>query len=110
MALSENEEKILAEIERGLAAEDPAFVERTRRATSGRSQVVRLRWSVAGFAVGLLAMLALTFHVAWGVVGFALMLVSTVVGIQALSSLGSGSADELLEKLRRGMGRDTSDT
>ena len=108
MALSDHEEQILAEIERGLAAEDPAFYERTRRATSPRTNVSRLRWSIVAFALGMACLFALTFHVLWGVLGVALMLGSVVVGYRAVSALGTGTADELLEKLRKGIGRDTN--
>lgn len=107
MALSDHEEQILAEIERGLAAEDPDFFERARRATAPAGHTARLRWAVVGFVAGLASLFALTFSVVWGVIGIGLMLVSAVVGYQSLAALGTGSADDLLEKLRRGMGRDT---
>ncbi|HEX9887875.1 MAG TPA: DUF3040 domain-containing protein, partial [Nitriliruptorales bacterium] len=87
MALSDHEEQILAEIERGLAAEDPDFFERTRRASTPRGNLVRLRWSVLGFVVGLVSLFALTFHVVWGILGVTLLLVSAVVGYQALAAL-----------------------
>ncbi len=99
MPLSEHEERILAEIERQLAREDPRFVARARRSGSEESRVRRIRWSVAGFVLGLLLLLGLTFHIAFGFAGFGLMLVSLVVGLSAAS--GSDGETPGFDRLRR---------
>lgn len=82
MALSEHEQRILEEIERQLAADDPGFVARARR-TADRSDR-RLWFAIAGFALGFLCLLGITFGIVWGVIGFALMFTSVVVGAQAV--------------------------
>lgn len=99
MPLSEHEERILAEIERNLKAEDPQFVQRTKRAVGGVSPARRLRWSLVGFVVGLICLLGLTFNILFGFLGFALMLTSVMVGVEALRS-AEGAGGDLMARLR----------
>lgn len=84
MPLSEHEERILAEIERQLAAEDPRFVARARRSRRGPSRALRLRLAVAMAVLGLLSLLGLTFSILWGAVGMALLLGAILLGATAL--------------------------
>ncbi len=86
MPLSEHEERILAEIERQLAAEDPRFVARARkRKRSGRaSRVLRLRVAVALAVVGFFLLLGLVSHIAFGAAGMTLLLAGIVLGATAL--------------------------
>lgn len=104
MPLSEHEQRILAEIERGLLAEDPGFVERTRKASSQEERARRLRWAVVGFVVGLVMLLGLTFNLLFGFAGFGLMLASVVLGVTALTPDGD-DGDVILDRLRRFLGR-----
>ncbi|MBW3662174.1 MAG: DUF3040 domain-containing protein [Actinobacteria bacterium] len=104
MPLSEHEERILAEIERRLTEDDPRFIERTRRVAAADG--ARLRWSVAGFVVGLLLLFGLTFHIGFGFVGFALMLVSVIVGVRAVKGLRVQRGDDLFTRFRRGLQRE----
>lgn len=104
MPLSEHEERILAEIERNLQAEDPRFVQRARRVAGAPTSARRLRWAVAGFVVGLVSLLGLTFHIAFGFAGFALMLVSVVVGAEALRAAMDSRGGDLLTRLRSAFG------
>jgi cytochrome c biogenesis protein CcdA len=60
MPLSEHEQRILAEIEQQLAAEDPKFVARARR-TRGRSRGFQLRLAVTIGLLGVVATLLLGF-------------------------------------------------
>lgn len=80
MPLSEHEERILAEIERQLADDDPRFVARARRARRGR-RLPRLPLAAVMFVVGLLSLFGLVFHIALGFVGFALMFLAVVVAV-----------------------------
>lgn len=79
MPLSEHEERILAEIERQLAEDDPRLVARARRASQRSPH--RLRWAIPGFVLGLACLLLLVVHVAFGFVGMALMFASVVVAV-----------------------------
>lgn len=84
MALSEHEQRMFAEIERQLVAEDPRFVARTRWTLKAWSPEVRIRLAVVLGAIGLLGMLALTFDLLFGIVGTGLVLVALLVGVGAL--------------------------
>lgn len=86
MPLSEHEERILAEIERQLAAEDPAFVARNRspRRAVGLSRTLRLRLAVVAAVLGIISLLGLTFSIAFGVVGLSLLLAAILLGATAM--------------------------
>jgi hypothetical protein len=83
--LSEHEERILAEIERRLAAEDPRFAARARRPLRGWSRSRRLRLSIGLGVVGVLFLLALTFDWIFGVVGMTMLVVATLLGARAVT-------------------------
>jgi hypothetical protein len=86
MPLSEHEERILAEIERQLEAEDPRFAARSRRPASLRavSRTVRLRLAIALGVVGLLCVLGLVVSVALAAVGMVLILGAILLGATAV--------------------------
>lgn len=88
MPLSEREEEALAEIERHLTAEDPHLVARAegRGRLSGQGSLPprrRLVLAAVGGVVGLVCILLLTVHVAFGVAGFLLLLGSITAGVHA---------------------------
>lgn len=101
MPLSEHEQNVLAEIERQLARDDPHFVERNRRRGSRDGRARQLRWSIAGFVVGFVCLLGLTFHLLWAVVGLALMLSSAVAGASAVTAGEPRSGETLAERIKR---------
>lgn len=103
MPLSDHEEHELQEIARHLALEDPKFVATVSETTVTTLGLRRLRWSVAAFVVGLVTLLGLTFHLAFGIVGFALMLGAAIVGVRTVRDLAPHGGD-VLQKLRRGRG------
>lgn len=114
MALSDHEERVLAEIERQLEQDDPRLAARARRAggPGGPGGPHRLWWALAGCVAGLVCILVgLQAHLAFGVVGFALMLASVVIGVGELRDRGSAAArrlrgriDDALEDRRDGPG------
>jgi ABC-type branched-subunit amino acid transport system permease subunit len=85
MPLSEHEQRMFAEIERQLVADDPRFVARTRRRLTAWSPDVRIRVSGLLGVLGLVGVLALTFDLLFGIAGMALLLTAIVVGAGALS-------------------------
>ena len=109
MPLSEHEQRVLAEIERRLYEDDPTFVESVSRSADTRSLGRRLRWAIVGFVLGVIALLGLTFHLAFGVIGFALMLVSVVVGAAAVRTLGAEHARSLGDHVRGAFARRRDD-
>ena len=84
MPLSEHEERILAEIERQLAADDPRFVARARRPRGRPSRTLRLRLAIGLAIVGFLCLLGLTASIVYGAVGMTLLLVAILLGVTAM--------------------------
>jgi hypothetical protein len=103
MPLSDREQQILAQIESQLANEDPRFAGTLRTAPAPRGRL-RLRVGIAGFAIGFLMLFAIVLHIAWGFVGFLLMLVSAVVVGNQLKGLGKDRRNRLGE-LKGGLSR-----
>jgi uncharacterized membrane protein YuzA (DUF378 family) len=90
MPLSEHEERILAEIERQLAAEDPRFVARARRRRPLTRQT-RVRGAIAlgilgAFCVALLGFLPSPLNVVSAAFGLSLAFVAILLGISAATS------------------------
>lgn len=88
MALSEQEQKRLEQLEASLLAEDPKFADTLR----GNSQfrVQRRRAALAGlaFVIGLAALvIGVQIQPAISIAGFVMMLVSAIVGISAWSRI-----------------------
>ncbi len=84
MPLSEHEERILAEIERQLAAEDPRFVARARKRKHRSSRTLRLRVAISLVVIGFLSLLGLVAHITFGIIGMMLLLTGIVLGATAL--------------------------
>jgi hypothetical protein len=94
MPLSDREQKMFAEIERQLVAEDPRFVARSRRRLSAWSPEFRLRVAIGLGVVGVLLVFGLTFDLVFGILGMALLLSAIV--------LGAGAASDRAKQARRG--------
>jgi uncharacterized membrane protein HdeD (DUF308 family) len=84
LPLSEHEERILAEIERQLAAEDPRFVARARKRRSRSTRTLRIRLAIAMAIVGFLCLLGLAFSIVFGAVGMTLLLGAILLGATAV--------------------------
>ncbi len=85
MPLSEEELRLLEQMERALVEEDPKFAS-TLRGTSLRS-IARRRAILAAvvFVAGIaLLMVGVTLHWAWGIAGFLIMLGAATFGLAAL--------------------------
>ena len=90
MALSEKEQELLAQMEAALAAEDPKLASTLRGKTPNAVHRRRAALAAIGFIAGV-AILIVGMSVSWivSVVGFVLMLVSTV---SALASWGRATS------------------
>ena len=105
MGLNDNEEKILAEIERQFYEEDPKLAETVRSATLASLSGKHLKWASLGLVVGVGLMLGFfTRNTIVALLGFGLMVVS-VVGLVAVvrrrAGVATGSESGLLGGLRR---------
>ncbi|HET9690422.1 MAG TPA: DUF3040 domain-containing protein [Acidimicrobiales bacterium] len=124
MPLSEDEQRILHEMERRYYASDPESARRIRSTTVARYLGSNIRWSALGFVAGLAVLLA-SFATSWvlAVCGFAVMLASAVAFTQNMRRMGrhgmeqlraqarardvSGSLDATRRRLRRRFGDDS---
>lgn len=99
MPLNDHEQRILDEIERKLAEEDPNFVDQVGRTDLYTHLARRIRLAAAAFVLGLV-MLVLLFAVwVWfAVVGFVVMLLSAVLIYRYLGQLGRDQIRALQEE------------
>ena len=82
MPLSEHEQRILADIEARLRADDPQLVNTVGTTTVNRDVRGKLRWAVVGLVVGFaLLFVGVAVHPVWGVLGFGLMLAAAYQGL-----------------------------
>ena len=84
LPLSEHEERILAEIERQLAADDPRFVARARRRRP-LTRSIRLRLAIVLAVLGILSVVGLVVHIAFGALGMLLLFGAIVLAATALN-------------------------
>lgn len=95
MALSEEEQRLLAQMEAALAAEDPKLVN-TLRGTGVR-KVHRRRAAIAGvaFFAGLALLLAgMSTYLILSVLGFVLMVAAAVTAIYSWQHVQTGGPDD----------------
>ena len=85
MPLSENEQRLLEQMERALYAEDPKFASAMRGAARRTGAARRLLLGLAGVVLGLVVLLVgvAKQQVPLGVVGFVLMLAGTAYALSA---------------------------
>jgi len=90
MALSEDEQRLLEQMEAALAAEDPKLAN-TLRGTTRRWHRRRAVLAGIGFVAGITCLIAgMQVHPAVSVIGFVIMLAATVVGVSAWQQSGLG--------------------
>ena len=88
MALSEDEQRLLEQMEAALAAEDPKLAS-TLRGTTRSLHRRRAVLAAVGFAAGITCLIAgMQVHPAVSVIGFVVMLAATVVGVGAWQQAG----------------------
>jgi ABC-type multidrug transport system fused ATPase/permease subunit len=88
MPLSEHEQRILEEIEKRLAEEDPRLVEQVARTSLYTHLVRRIRWSALSFFAGFVMLMLFALSVWAAVVGFAIMLASSLLIYRYLKRMG----------------------
>lgn len=115
MPLSEDERRILAEIERQLEASDPALAREVSETTVYRHALGSIKWSVLGFIAGVALMVGtLQIHFALAFCGFLLMLASALRferDLRRMGRAGFASVSSSLRNAQRGdrMGRPDRD-
>ncbi len=101
MPLSEDEERILNQIERTLYEQDPGSAQRMSTATLGRYLARNCWWSALGFLGGLVVLLV-GFSSSWvvGVAGFAVMTASAIVFTRNLRRVSRHGWEQLTGRAR----------
>jgi DNA-binding CsgD family transcriptional regulator len=101
MPLSEEEQRILSEIEAQLSVSDPALVQQVSETTVYRHSGRAIRWAGLGF-VGGLAVMLLTFTKSWilGAVGFGLMLACAIIIVENIRKMGRAGLESLTGSVR----------
>jgi len=103
MALSDDEQQILREIEENLSATDPKLVQQVSDTTLYRHAARLIKWSAAGFLAGLLLMVAtFTTSLVLGVVGFLVMLGCALAIEQTVRKIGRAGLDSLTGSMHNG--------
>ncbi len=88
MPLSEHEQRILEEIERRLAEEDPKLVEQVGRTDLYSHLSRRIRLAALAFLAGLVLLLLFVVNPWIGAVGFVVMVLSALLIYRYIGQLG----------------------
>ena len=106
--LSEDEQRILSEIEQQLYQSDPALARDIADTTVYTHSSRGLRWSLFGFVVGLAVLiftLGTSFLLAFG--GFLIMLVSALAVERSARRIGKAGMQQMTQSMRAAGLRDT---
>jgi hypothetical protein len=96
MPLSDEEQKILREIEAQLNATDPGLVEQVSRNTLYRHSARIIRWAAVGLIGGLVLLLfTFTESIFVGAIGFGVMLACSLVIERHVRKLGRAGLESL---------------
>jgi hypothetical protein len=99
--LSEEEQRVLNEMEQTLYRHDPAFAARVKSESVYKYAGRFIRWSIAGFIVGLLIMiLFFTTSIFLGLLGVAIMFASLVVFSTNLRRVGKAGWQDITHSLK----------
>lgn len=107
MPLSEDEQRILQEIEQQLYETDPALARDIADTTIYTHAYRNLKWAVLGFLIGvvtLIATLSVSFLLAFG--GFVIMLVSALAIERNARKMGKAGLQQITTSMRAAGVRD----
>ena len=101
MPLSEDEQRILHEIERRFYEHDPEYAKSIETTTLYRSLGRNCKWAALGFLAGLIIlMVSFASNELLGAFGFVVMLVSAIVFTQNLRKMGRAGWQQMTEPMR----------
>ena len=106
MPLSEDEQRILHEIERSFYENDPAFARGVSETTLYRHAGRNLKFSALGFVAGLVVLLvSFASSLVLGMIGFLAMLGSAFVFERNLRKMGKAGWEQMTQSVRdKGLG------
>lgn len=97
MPLSEHEQRILEEIEQGLAEEDPRLAEAVSRTSLYTHLARRIRWASLAFLAGFVMLMLFPVWLWVAALGFGVMLLSALLVYRYLKQLGKDQLHALQE-------------
>ncbi|HVA42052.1 MAG TPA: DUF3040 domain-containing protein [Acidimicrobiales bacterium] len=101
MPLSEDEERIIHEIEQSFYENDPDFYKRASEETLYRHAGRNCKWALAGFAAGLAVLVVSFASSVWlGFLGFLIMLSCAVVFESNARKMGRAGWQEVSDSVR----------
>ncbi len=100
MPLSDHEQRILDEIERRLAEDDPRLVEQVGRTTLSAHLTRRIRLASFAFLIGLVLLMLFTVALWVAAAGFLIMVLSLLLGARYLKQLGKDQVRALQQEDR----------
>lgn len=108
MPLSEDEQRILHQIEQQFYESDPAFAQSVSQTTLYRHAFRRVKWATLMLVGGLVFLIA-TLQVHFGVafVGFVVMLVAAFIIEKNLRAMGRAGLQQVTGSMRAGRLRDS---
>ena len=110
MPLSEDEQRILSEIESQLRESDPALADQVSKTTVYRDAFGKLRWAIVGFVLCLVAsVLLLSINYLLAFAGFLGMLGTALYIERNLRRVGRAGMQEATRAIRRNSLRDYID-
>lgn len=93
MALSEDEQRLLSQLEEALAAEDPKLASTLRGTTTRRLHRRRAAVAGVGFLIGIGCLIGgMQVGIALSIAGFVIMLAATVVAVTSWRHVGDAAA------------------
>jgi hypothetical protein len=95
MPLSDHEQRILEEIEKRLAEDDPRLVEQVGRTDLYTHLARRIRFAVLAFIVGMLLLLLFVISPWAAAIGFVVMVLSSLLIYRYLGQLGRDQIREM---------------
>ena len=101
MPLSEDEQRILNQIEQQFYESDPAFAQQVSQTTLYRHAFGRVKWGILGLVVGLAFLIAtLQVSVLLSLLGFLFMLMSAFVIERNVRAMGKVGMEQVTANLR----------
>jgi hypothetical protein len=108
MPLSEDEQRILNQIEQQFYESDPAFAQSVSEASLYRHAFRNIKWSALLFVAGLAFLIAtLQVHFAVAFVGFVIMLLAAFIIEKNARKMGKAGLQNVTGSLRGGRLKDT---
>lgn len=101
MPLSEEEQRVLREIERSFYESDPEFARQVSSKTLYRHAGRNLRWAALGFVAGLVLLVtSFASYLILGIIGFLAMLFSALIFERNLRAMGKAGLQSISDTVR----------